>query len=151
MTPFTTFLKNLTIIAVLFAIIVPLCLTFETHLPPPTGIFFEAAQMSDGEFWALLSSATRFGVALSLFSIAYAKLVAIGDHHSAALQRRAKTISLMFMITGAWTSTIAMMIEFGGVWHLVSMVFGLIEFAMSIYTVRMVLKTHKEAALENHD
>lgn len=149
----TIFLKNLSVIAVLFAVIIPVCSILQTYLLPPTAIFYEAAQLPHAYAIGLLSSATRFGVAFSLFCIAFVKLVAISDHHSVALKRRARSISLMFMITGAWTSTIAMQIEFGGVWYIVSLVFGFIELFMSMYTVYMVMRTHREAIAspDDHD
>ena len=147
----TAFAKNLLIIAIIFGVIVAICSTFETNLLPPTSVFFDAAQFQFGELLGYVASGTRFGVAFSLFCIAYVKLIMIADHNSEALKLRARTISLMFMVTATWTSTIAMMIEFGGMWHLVSMAFGLVELTMSIYTVSMVLQTHRDAMLENHD
>lgn len=153
MSPQIYFLKNLAVIVVLFVIIVPLCSMFSTYLLPPIGVFFEAAQLPGGAKLAIVSSVTRFGVALSLFCIAYVKLVAISDHHSEALKRRARAISLMFMVTGAWTSTIAMLIEFGGVWHIVSLVFGFVELVSALFTVYMVVRTHKEVrhSYDTHD
>jgi len=145
------FFRNLFVIAAMFVVIIPLALTLNTKLLPPIGIFYVAAHLPAASVLGAISAITRFGVGLSMFLLAYVKLIAISDHHSDALKLRATTISLMFMVTGAWTSTVALMIEYGGFWHIVSIMFGVVELAMVFYTVRIVMNTHAESIAAAHD
>lgn len=117
---------------------------------PPIGLFYGA--VTDGQWWlGWLGTLTRFGVGFSLFLIALAKMAAIEDHHSEALRRRARSIANMFMVTAVWTSTVAAFIEWGGVWHFISLIFGVFELVMTLHTLGVVVQTHEEIKKQAHD